>query len=150
MWTARHLVPASCKGATGAARAPKPGKAPIMAARCRCHCRLLFFKIEVRPRPCWPYRVRRFWTWFVHPSIFQRFCFQYPMINYCRKKWLGLNLFDELQLQRANAFSKWVGQYQLYWHQSWLLLTVLTACTHYFLTVFFHTQSGHYSTLFTY
>jgi hypothetical protein len=44
-------------GATGAARAPKPGKAPILAARCRR--RLLFFKIEVRPRPCRPYRVRR-------------------------------------------------------------------------------------------
>ena len=51
------------RGATGAARAPKPGKAPIMAARRRCRrrCRrrLLFFKIEVRPRPCRPYRVRR-------------------------------------------------------------------------------------------
>ena len=47
------------RGATGAARAPKPGKAPIMAARRRCRRRLLFFKIEVRPRPCRPYRVRR-------------------------------------------------------------------------------------------
>ena len=47
------------RGATGAARAPKPGKAPIMAARRRCCRRLLFFKIEVRPRPCRPYRVRR-------------------------------------------------------------------------------------------
>ena len=49
------------RGATGAARAPKPGKAPIMAARRRYRRRLLFFKIEVRPRPCWPYRVRRRW-----------------------------------------------------------------------------------------
>ena len=46
-------------GATSAAGAPKPGKAPIMTARRRCRCRLLFFKIEVRPRPCRPYRVRR-------------------------------------------------------------------------------------------
>ena len=45
-----------CRGATGAACAPKPGKAPIMAARCRR--RHLFFKIKVRPRP---YRVRRAW-----------------------------------------------------------------------------------------
>jgi hypothetical protein len=46
------------RGATGAALAPKPGKTSIMAARRRCCRRLLFFKIEVRPRPCWPYRVR--------------------------------------------------------------------------------------------
>ena len=46
------------RGATGgAACAPKPGKAPIMAARRRCH--LLFFKIKVSPRPCRPYQVRR-------------------------------------------------------------------------------------------
>ena len=51
-----HLA-AHFRGATGTARAPKPGKAPIMTARRRC--RLLFFKIEVRPRPCRPYRVRR-------------------------------------------------------------------------------------------
>ena len=44
-----------CRGATGAVYAPKPGKAPIMAVRRR----LLFFKIEVRPQPCRPYRVRR-------------------------------------------------------------------------------------------
>jgi hypothetical protein len=47
------------RGATGAARGPKPGKAPIMGARRRCRRRLIFFKIEVRPRPCRPYRVRR-------------------------------------------------------------------------------------------
>ena len=47
------------RGATGAVRAPKPGKSSIMAARRRCCRRLLFFKIEVRPRPCRPYRVRR-------------------------------------------------------------------------------------------
>ena len=40
----------------GAARAPKPGKTPIMAARRRCRRHLLFFKIKVRPRP---YLVRR-------------------------------------------------------------------------------------------
>ena len=39
-------------GATGAAHAPKPGKAPIMAAHRRCRRRLLFFKIEVRPHMC--------------------------------------------------------------------------------------------------
>ena len=49
------------RGATGAARASKPGKPPIMAARRRCRRRLLFFKIEVRPWPCRPYRVRRRW-----------------------------------------------------------------------------------------
>ena len=47
------------RGTTSVARAPKPGKAPIMAARCRCRRSLLFFKIEVRPRPYRPYRVRR-------------------------------------------------------------------------------------------
>ena len=51
----------SYSGATGAAGVPKPGKAPIMAARRRCLPRLLFFKIKVRPWPCRPYRVRRFW-----------------------------------------------------------------------------------------
>ena len=43
------------RGATGAARAPKPGKTPIMAARRR----LLFFKIEVRPRSCRSYQIWR-------------------------------------------------------------------------------------------
>jgi len=43
------------RGATGAARAPKPGKTPIMAARRR----LLFFKIEVRPRSCRSYHIWR-------------------------------------------------------------------------------------------
>ena len=52
-----YVIRLDHRGATGAARGPKPGKAPIMAARHRC--RLLFFKIEVRPRPCRPYRVRR-------------------------------------------------------------------------------------------
>ena len=47
-----------CRGATGAARAPKPGKTSIMAARRRCRC-LLFFKIEVRPRSCRSYHIWR-------------------------------------------------------------------------------------------
>ena len=42
-WSHNHV-----RGATSAVRAPKPGKTPIMATRCR----LLFFKIEVRPRSC--------------------------------------------------------------------------------------------------
>ena len=41
------------RGATGAVRAPKPDKTPIMVARRRC-C-LLFFKIKVRPGSCWSY-----------------------------------------------------------------------------------------------
>ena len=50
------LMCISIRGATGAARAPKPGKTPIMAARRR---RLLFFKIEVRPRSCRSYHIWR-------------------------------------------------------------------------------------------
>ena len=46
-----------CRGATGAACAHKPGKTPIMAARHRCRRRLLFFKIEVRPRSCRSYNI---------------------------------------------------------------------------------------------
>ena len=46
-----------CRGTTGAARTPKPGKTPIMAVRRRC--RLLFFKIEVRPRSCRSYHIWR-------------------------------------------------------------------------------------------
>ena len=47
------------RGATGAARAPNPGKSSIMAARRRCRRRLLFFKIKVRPRSCRSYHVWR-------------------------------------------------------------------------------------------
>ena len=47
------------RGATGAARAPKPGETPIMAARRRCRRHLLFFKIEVRPRSCRSYHIWR-------------------------------------------------------------------------------------------
>ena len=43
------------RGATRAARAPKPGKTPIMAA---CCC-LLFSKIKVRPRSCRSYPISR-------------------------------------------------------------------------------------------
>ena len=50
------------RGATGAARAPKPGKTPIMAARRRCRHRFLFFKIEVRPRSCRSYHIWRPWA----------------------------------------------------------------------------------------
>ena len=39
-----------------AAHAPKPGKTPIMSAQSRC--RLLFFKIKVRPRSCRSYPIR--------------------------------------------------------------------------------------------
>ena len=46
------------RGATGAARAPKPGKTPRMAACRRCRC-LLFFKIKVRPRSCRSYPIWR-------------------------------------------------------------------------------------------
>ena len=49
----------SFQGRHRAARTSKPGKAPIMAARHPCCRLLLFFKIEVRPWPCRPYRVRR-------------------------------------------------------------------------------------------
>ena len=42
------------RGATGAARVPKPGKTPVMAAYRHCRRRLLFFKIKVRPRS-WRY-----------------------------------------------------------------------------------------------
>ena len=47
------------RGATGAARESKPGKTPIMAARRR----LLFFKIEVRPRSCRSYHIWRPWIY---------------------------------------------------------------------------------------
>ena len=47
------------RGATSAARAPKPGETPIMAASRRC---LLFFKIEVWPRSCRSYRIWRPWN----------------------------------------------------------------------------------------
>ena len=47
------------RGATGAARAPKPGKTPIMEARRRCYRRLLFFMIEVRPGSCRSYPIWR-------------------------------------------------------------------------------------------
>ena len=40
-----------------AVRGSKPGKIPIVAAR--HHCRLLFFKIEVRPRSCRSYHIWR-------------------------------------------------------------------------------------------
>ena len=47
------------RDATGAARSAKPVKSPIMAAH-RCCCRrLLFFKIEVRPRSCRSYHIWR-------------------------------------------------------------------------------------------
>ena len=52
------LLP-TIRGATGVARAPKPGKTPIMAARRRCRRRFLFFKIEVRPRSCRSYHIWR-------------------------------------------------------------------------------------------
>ena len=45
------------RGATGAVHVTKPGKTPIMTARC-CR-RLLFFKIEVRPRSCRSYHIWR-------------------------------------------------------------------------------------------
>ena len=51
-----------CRGANGTARAPKPGKTPIMAARRGCRRRLLFFKIEVRPRSCRSYHIWRPWA----------------------------------------------------------------------------------------
>ena len=47
------------RGATGAARGPNPGKTPRMAARRSCRCRVLFFKIKVRPRPCRSYPIWR-------------------------------------------------------------------------------------------
>ena len=50
------------RGATGAARAPKPGKTPPMAPRCHCCRRFLFFKIEVRPRSCRSYHKWRPWS----------------------------------------------------------------------------------------
>ena len=53
----RHNAGLNSRGATGAARAPKPGKTPIMATR---HCRrLLFYKIKVRPRSCRSYHIWR-------------------------------------------------------------------------------------------
>ena len=47
------------RGATGAARAPKPGKTPIMEARRHCHRHLLFFMIKVRPGSCRSYPIWR-------------------------------------------------------------------------------------------
>ena len=50
-----------CRGATGAARVPKPDKTPIMVA-CRPYRRLvLFFKIKVGPRSCRSYLLWRPW-----------------------------------------------------------------------------------------
>ena len=49
------------RGATGAASVPKPDKTPITAACRRCRCRVLFFKIKVRPRSCRSYTLWRPW-----------------------------------------------------------------------------------------
>ena len=47
------------RGASCTARAPKPDKTLIMAARRSCH--LLFFKIKVRPGSCRSYPIWRPW-----------------------------------------------------------------------------------------
>ena len=54
------------RGVTGAVRAPKPGKTPIMAACRHCRRRLLFFKIEGRPRSCRSYHIWRPWFNAIH------------------------------------------------------------------------------------
>ena len=60
------------RGATVAARATKPGKTPIMAAPRRCRHRLLFFKIEVRPRSCRSYHIWRPWIqWILKTYLFE-------------------------------------------------------------------------------
>ena len=47
------------RGATSAARAPKPDKPPNMAARHRCFRRVLFCKIKVRSWSCRSYSLWR-------------------------------------------------------------------------------------------
>ena len=50
------------RGANGAVRVPKQDKTPIMVPHCRCHHRLLFFKIKVRLRSCQSYPIWHPWT----------------------------------------------------------------------------------------
>ena len=60
-WGELNLVLVFMAGAPPARRArPSQVRPLIMAAHWRCRCRrLLFSKIEVRPRSCWSYRILR-------------------------------------------------------------------------------------------
>ena len=80
IWSCQIFIKLS--GATGAARAPKPDKTPIMAARHCCCRRLLFFNIKVRPRSCRSYHI-----W--HPWVRQ-------ILSFFVKFWLWLQLSHSL------------------------------------------------------
>ena len=69
-----------------------------MAVRRHCRRRLLFFKIEVRPRPCRPYRVRR--RCYV---IMQGICNKFVEINFCA----GCLVWQWLRLLQDWTFVKY-------------------------------------------
>ena len=73
-------------GAAGAARAHGPGKTTNTAARRRCRPLFLFCKIEVRPRPSRPYRVRHRWRVAIISTV----------LTYSLKHWHPQNIHYKL------------------------------------------------------
>ena len=117
------------RGATGAARAPKPGKIPIMAAN-RRRCRhLLFFKIEVRPRSCRSYYIWRPWLHVYKNKIWNLIgiiCLSQIWFDASKKKLNSASLGNSMASLTPFSLNTW----------SWLQTSLLTSSFDLFSTTY--------------
>ena len=100
-----------------------PGKTPIMAACCRR--RLLFFKIEVRPRSCRSYHIWRPWSpmgWalllglaFLLNSSNSYTCF---IIIICKIKYFDYSDYVS-RMDNGQTFLKFLVFRYILWYENW-------------------------------